>query len=392
MDDGGFSLRPAKNWPALADDLRRSLRAGAGRVARLWVEELVPADRRHPPALLLAAELGGYDAGETLDDDRRAEVADDLRRRVAEDCDADPDSVRVAVFAAGEEDDLLRYLRETEPVFGEPRHRVMNLAELAKLYPAPRALPAAQPAHEIQSDPGWSVAGAVVVAAIGFGLMALAWWLVPWLWASLTLMALIAIVAGFLAVSTLFNLPSLSLRRRRELRELPLTLACVVQAFEALWVEKHPDYPEFARFGLVAVYSLDSQRKNDPAYLGWLARRLAWLRDNGAEDPDETRLAQRLEGEADDATSRLPASVTGNDATYWASPLYTRLALPGARLPGDRLLPILLEAGVTPGADPVPMARPWPPELWPLRDRPPWANRPDEPAAGRSDREEPPAG
>ena len=128
------------------------------------------------------------------------------------------------------------------------------------------------------------------------------------------------------------------------------------------------------------VFTLDPRRRDDTAWLGWLARRLAWLRDHGADDPDETRIAQRLEGEADDGTSLLPASVTGNDATYWASPMITRSQLPGDRLPADRLVPVLLPAGAKAGDAEVKIDRVWPPQLWPLRHRPPWENRPDDPA------------
>ena len=357
--------------------MRRSLNAGAGRVGRLWVEEVVPADPREPTGLLLAAEVRGFDAGRELGDDEREEVADDLRRRAAEDGDVDlendPHAVRVAVFAAGESDSLAEYLRGTEPVFGEARGRVMNLAELRAMLPAPRRLPRAMPIRPEQDDAGSTVMAIVIQAVVGLGLAALAAWLVPWPWVRWPLVGLILGATGFVAWATWRELPSVAIGRRGPLRGNPLTLAAVVQAFEALWVADHPDYPQGARFGLVLVYSLDPRRRDDPAWLNWLARRLAWLRDNGAEDPDETRIAQRLEGEADDRTSRLPAGVTGNDATYWASPMIVRYALPGSKLPADGLVPVLLEATATPGAERVELERVWPGELWPLRDRPPWA-------------------
>ena len=352
--------------------MRLSLDAGAGPIARLWIEEIVPADPRRTTGLLLAGEVRGYDAERQLGPNERETIADDLRRRAVEDGGADAETLEVAVFAAGEEDSLTRYLRDVEPIFGEAHGRTMNLAQMRTLLPAPRTLPKAEPIREEQDDPGSSLVAIPVLFVIGLGLAALAWWLVPWPLVMWPLVGLILLVTLFLMWTTYAEMPSASVGRRGPLRENPLTLAVVVQAFEALWVADHPDYPQGARFGLVLVYSLDERRRDDVAYLGWLARRLAWLRDNGAEDADETRIAQRLEGEADDDTSRLPPGVTGNDATYWASPLIVRYTLPGSKLPADRVVPVLLKAGSTPGAERVEVARLWPGELWPLRSRPPW--------------------
>ncbi len=379
MHDEPFDLRPPKRWPPLADAMRRSLAAGAGRVARLWIEEYVPSDGGVPTSLLLAAELRGYDGDRQLGPEEREEISADLRRRAVEDGDADADRLKVAVFAAGERDELTEHLRETEPVFGEPTHRFMNLAQMRQLLATPRVLPKPEPVRKDQVGASDALIVAVIALVLAAGVAALAWWLFAADWIGWTLGLLIAVPGLGLAAITYLGSTTAAVRPAKPLRTLPMTLAVVVQAFEALWVADHPDYPHGARFGLVAVFSLDPQRRDDLAWLSWLARRLAWLRDNGADDPDETRLAQRLEGEADDGTSRLPPSVTGNDATYWISPHYTRDDLPGERLPEDRILPILLERGATAGAERVAMARPWPAELWPLRYRPPWENRPDVP-------------
>ncbi len=352
----------------------------------------MPDDRSQPATLVVAAELrGGGKSQQDLFDTR-----DDLRRRVAEDVEPvdlggrDPERLRYAVFLPGDDDPFVRHFRDAEPVFGEPGHRFLNLAKLRELLPAPRVLPRAEPAHKDELSPGdfWgAVAFAIVAAAVSAGLVA--WLLSPGLWATLLYAAIafcLLVLLPFLY--TLSVLPATTWRAGR-VKTQPLVIAHVVQAIEALWVPSHPDHPDGARFGLVMVFTLDPRRRDDTAWLGWLARRLAWLRDHGADDPDETRLAQRLEGEADDGTSLLPASVTGNDATYRASPMITRSQLPSDRLPADRLVPVLLPADAKAGDAEVKIDRVWPPQLWPLRHRPPWENRPDEPAEAPAAEDEP---
>ncbi len=382
-DNGGFDLRPPKHWPLFADAMRRSLQAGAGRVARLWVEELVPPDG--PARLLVGAELRGSDADEVLSDEQRAAVADDLRRRLQEDAETDAGAIEIAVFAVGERDGLTNALRATEPIFGEARHRFMNLAELRQMFAVPRTIPKAMPVRKEQDGEGEAVGAMVMILVVAALLAGVVWWLVPWPIVQWICYGLVGLVALALCYTTYLEMPRAALRRPDELKRLPMTLASVVQAFEALLVASHPDYPHGARFGLVAVFTLDSRRRDDVAWLNWMSRRLAWLRDHGADDPDETRVAQRLESEADDGTSKLPPSVSGNDATYWFSPMVVRQELPGERLPGDGLLPILLPAEARPGDDAVRPVRLWPAELWPLRYRPPWANRPDDPDVSAED-------
>ena len=377
MDSPAFDLRPPARYPeALVAGMRRSLDAGAGRIGRAWVEEMTYADDA-PPSLLLAAELRGEGATWAHD-----EVAQDLRRRLAEDVEGvDGDRVRVAVLhpgeAGGPANPLWAYFQEVEPFFGDPRRRAMNLDELRPLLSAPRRLPAPQPANKFQSGAGETAGAAVFIAVVGAGLAWLAVWLLPGRWGTAAAAVVAAVTLAVEWANWTAGLPA-AVRGRGELRALPMTLAAVVQAFEALWVRSHPDYPDGARFGLVAVFTLDPRHRDDPAWLGWMARRLAWLRDHEAGTPDETRVARRLEGEHDDGTSRIPASVSGNDATYWVSPKYERRHLPGDKLPSDGLLPILLEPGAAAGADRVAVRRPWPAELWPLRYRPPWEDQPND--------------
>ena len=376
--EGGFSLRPPKRWPAVADALRRSLNAGAGRVGRLWVEEFVPEGGEEPPTLVLAAELRGAGGDERAIE----EVGEDLRRRVREDVEEadlqgrDPERFRYAVFNAGDDDPFLAHLRDTEPLFGESPHRVMNLARMRELLPAPRTLPAAEPSHKDELSVGDFVGASIfVVVAAGVLAAVVAWLVSSAFWATLLCVVLgVGTLALVVFMYFLSVLPATTWRAG-PLRRQPVVLGHVVQALEALWVRSHPGYADGGRFGLVIVFALDPQRRDDPAWLSWMARRMAWLRDHGAEDPDETRIAQRLEGEADDGTSRIPPSVAGNDATYWVSPLITRDQLPGDRLPFDRLLPLVLAGAPRPGDAEVKLLRLWPPQLWPLRHRPPWEDR-----------------
>ena len=112
-----------------------------------------------------------------------------------------------------------------------------------------------------------------------------------------------------------------------------------------------------------------------------MARRLGHLRDTPSRDPDETRITQRLEAEADDGTSRIPASIAGNDSTYWVSPHYRGAMLPDGRLPGDGLLPILLEPAVKAGDEAVRMIRAWPLSFWPMLREPVPVEKAKEPEA-----------
>ena len=387
-----FRLQPPERFPgALVRSLRASLDQGAGRIVRLWIEEMAFVDRRRGTRLVVAAQI----KADPWDEAAHAEAEHDLRLRVMDDLgrtdtvgngptdDGGTDTAPREPGPSTEEPEIMAFARDTEatsgtiaahflalePAWGPHPARDLDVDAFRALAPAPRALPAPKRTHPDQT--GWTellvVLGVTVLAL--FGLSRLALWLVPFAalaWAIVAVFALLGLViAAFMWIG---STPA-SMARKRPLRTLPLTLASVVQAHEALHETKHPGYPEGARFGLVAVFTLDPAWRDDPTWLSWMARRLAYLRDHPARTADETRIAQRLEGERDDGTSRIPPTIAGNGATYWVSPTLTRDQLPERRLPDDGLLPILLEADAAPGREAVRMARPWPAPLWPLAPR-----------------------
>ncbi len=372
-DPPPFRLRPPSRYPDdLIVPLRRSLNAGSGWVSRLWVTEMyfTGDEEARPPRLALAAELRGH-GGPELDPEIGDEAGRDLQRRLHEDVEGiEPDSVSIFLFTLRSDSDVAQHLRGQEPVFGPAYGRVLDVDKFAKLRDAPRKLPTPRKFDDKQLAGAelWGVLG--LFLGVGVGLAALAWWLIPWTVVAWIAIAVILLATAVLVVLTYQDSVLGSVRKRGELRSLPLTLASVVQAHEALWEPESSGYPEGARFGLVAVFSLDPKRRDDPAWLGWMARRLGHLRETPSRDPDETRITQRLESEADDGTSRIPTSIAGNDATYWVSPHYRGAMLPGNRLPGDGLLPILLEPDAAPGAEAVRMRREWPLSLWPMLREP----------------------
>ena len=262
---------------------------------------------------------------------------------------------------------------------------MLDLERFDRLRDTPRKLPRPRKVDEEQLEGGDLLGVLGLFVAGGLGLAALMWWLVPWAVVAWVGIALVLLAMAVLVVITWRDSVPGSLRRREELGALPLTLASVVQAHEALWDPEGSDYPTGARFGLVAVFSLDPARRDDPAWLGWMSRRLAHLRESPSRDPDETRITQRLEAEADDGSSRIPASIAGNDATYWVSPHYYNALLPGGRLPADGLLPILLEPGAKAGDEAVRMHRPWPLALWPMSRPPISREKVSEPEAAQAD-------
>ena len=207
----------------------------------------------------------------------------------------------------------------------------------------------------------------LLAAAVGLAFLTLT--LVGWAPLAWGLVALIVAAALFFSWALWASSVPGSVGSRKGLATLPMTLAGVVQAHEALWSRNPAGYPEGARFGLVAVFTLDPEWRDDPFWLAWMARRLQHLRDNPTRTADETAIAQRLEGERDDGTSRIPASISGNASTYWVSPLYTRDQFPECQLPEDGLLPILLTSDAAAGADAVRMIRAWPAAMWPLAGR-----------------------
>ena len=372
-DPPPFRLRPPSRYPDnLIVPLRRSLNAGSGWVSRLWVTEMyfTGEEEARPPRLALAAELRGH-GGPELDPEIGDEAGRDLQRRLHEDVEGiDPDSVSIFLFTLRSDSDVANHLRGQEPVFGPAYGRVLDLDKFAKLRDAPRKLPAPRKFDDKQlaGSELWGVLA--LFLAVGVGLAALCWWLIPWAVVAWIAVALILLATWVLVVMTWQDSVPGSVRQRGELKSLPLTLASIVQAHEALWDPENSDYPTGARFGLVAVFSLDPTRRDDVAWLGWMARRLGHLRDTPSRDPDETRITQRLEAEADDGSSRIPTSIAGNDSTYWVSPHYRGAMLPDGRLPGDGLLPILLESGAAAGVEVVRMRREWPLSLWPMLREP----------------------
>ena len=272
-----FTLRPPKHWPPLADALRRSLAAGAGRIGRLWVEELVPDDDTQPATLVVAAELRGGARGQQDLFDAR----DDLRRRVAEDVDPadlggrDPDRLRYAVFLSGDDDPFVAYFRDAEPVFGEPRHRFLNLATLRRCCRHRGCCPERSRRTRTSCRPGdfsAALSFVLVAAAVSPGSSRGCSARACCARRCSTPRSASASSCSLPFLYTLSVLPATTWRTGR-VRTQPLVIAHVVQAFEALWVPSHPEYPDGARFGLVLVFTLDPRRRVDTAWLGWLARR-----------------------------------------------------------------------------------------------------------------------
>ncbi|PRY92058.1 hypothetical protein BCF33_2752 [Hasllibacter halocynthiae] len=372
----GFRLQPPERFPAsLVRSLRASLDDGAGRIVRLWIEEMAFVDRRLGARLVVAAQI----KAEPWDEAAHSEAEADLRMRVLDDLDHGPDDhgavgegPEIMVFAQNVEvgpGSLPTHFLAIEPVWGPHASRDLDLEAFRALAPAPRTLPKPRQTHPDQT----SLTDLAITLGVAFaalvGLSQLAFWLIPSDTVAWVLVGLLAfLTVGFAWIMWQGSVRG-SIGRSGPLRTLPLTLAHVVQAHEALREDKHPGYPDGARFGLVAVFTLDSDWRDDAGWLSWMARRLAHLRDHPTRSADETRIAQRLEGERDDGTSRIPASVSGNEATYWVSPLVTRDQLPERRIPDDELLPIVLEEGAAPGAEAVRMVRFWPAVLWPLAPR-----------------------
>ena len=369
--DDAFRLQPPERFPAsLVRSLRRSLDDGAGRIARLWIEEMAFVDRRGGTRLVVAAQI----KADPWDEDAHKEAEHDLRLRVLDDVEhaAEGGGPEVMVFAQNAEagpGTIPDHYLALEPVWGPHAARDLDIAAFRALAPAPRALPAPRQTHPDQTNRTELLIILVVTAATVVGLSQLIVWLLPVAWLAWTLIALVALAGlGFGWIMWTGSVPG-SIGRKGALRTLPLTLAAVVQAHEALREAKHPDYPEGARFGLVAVFTLDPEWRDDPTWLSWMARRLSHLRDHPTRTADETAIAQRLEGERDDGTSRIPPSIAGNEATYWVSPNVHRDLLPERRIPDDGLLPLLLEADAVPGKEAARMVRPWPAVLWPLAPR-----------------------
>ena len=379
--DGAFRLQPPERFPAaLVRSLRASLDDGAGRIVRLWMEEMAFVDSRKGTRLVLAAQI----KADPWDEAAHAEAEHDLRLRVLDDLGraGEPGSgegmadgahePEVMVFARDAEAGLgtiPRHFLGLEPIWGPHVARDLDVDAFRALAPAPRVLPEPRQTHPDQTDRLELLITLAVTAAAVVGLSQLVLWLLPIAWLAWTLIAAIALAGlGFAWIMWSGSVPG-NVGRRAPLRTLPLTLASVVQAHEALREAQHPGYPEGARFGLVAVFTLDPEWRDDPAWLSWMARRLAHLRDHPARTADETRVAQRLEGERDDGTSRIPPSIAGNAATFWVSPDVHRELLPERRIPDDELLPILLDANAAPGSEAVGMARLWPAVLWPLAPR-----------------------
>ena len=69
------------------------------------------------------------------------------------------------------------------------------------------------------------------------------WWLIPWAVVAWIAVALILLATGVLVVMTWQDSVPGSVRQRGELKSLPLTLASIVQAHEALWDPENSDYP-----------------------------------------------------------------------------------------------------------------------------------------------------
>ncbi len=380
-DSYAFAPRPARAFPAgLVEHLRYSLHQGAGRIGRLWVEELYqPGDLAGETTWLIAAELRGLAVGEAAREDAEA----DLRSRLlaAPGLDDIPEPV-VYVFDGETDTEQAAYVRGLEPIFGEHHDRQMRLRELAKYQgPAPREIPEAlthAPSPMTKSGFVFSLSLVLVVAGVVVGLLA---WLIPgsggW---NVVRIGLILLVVGFAALVVQ------SLRKNHavgsvseddvdqfvtdgelsDMRTLPHVLAAVVQARNELFDPGHASPMDLARYGLVAVFTLDPTWRNDPAWLAWMARRLRWLRDHAAETADETRIAQRLEAESDDLSRHIPLSVAGNAQTFWVTPYYRHVDLPEGVIPADRLLPILITTDDPTRGEEVDFVRAWPPGAWPL--------------------------
>ena len=354
-NSGNLHLRPAKIWPTeMVDHLRDSMSADPGPFARLYLEELYDSsDFTAPPIYLIAAETRSIITSEEELDAAR----NDFERRVSSGPPLPGDQTpQLYIFDEAEEGGLSDYLRDLYPVYGVGRERGLDLDKLRPyLGPGPRELPESFDSYEGREHraerpeaPSWK---GIIYIVFGISLFARIYLQfgrtggeIVWHHYLMGLFGLFMIFKGAKGFTTWLTWKRDPARLHLDLdREWPLMLGRVVQAYNTLFDPDFHDENKNMFYGMVVVYTLEPHHRDDPGWLDWMGRRLRWLRDNEATTADETLIANRLEAEKEDATHRLPASVTGNENTFWITVNTRNDHLPENRVPPNRLVALLVD-------------------------------------------------
>ena len=375
-----YRPRPPKVWPAeTVEYLRATFARNAGRIGRLWIEELYqPTEADADPVFLLAAELRGRAEGPQALDDAEADLQARLLSAPALPGGQEP---MLYIFTNEDDSEMSTYLRSFSPVIGNSYLRSLDLPGLKNyLGPGPRHVPTDYDEEETELE-GQSVSASYINASIGIAISAGLFWFF-WVYNSGD-----SFMGGFaprlvgmagIILSLLGSYYHLNYARKlsrgevgnkpedntnRPLRHAPLVMGRIVQANYRLFENDYTEYPETQYLGLVAVITFDPKWRDDLSYLDWLGRRLSWLREHGGETTEEQHVAQALDAEQDTFNEPLPRALTGNDSTYWAVFDFQNHHFSRNRIPPERIYPFLLKSDRPAPGEALELAGYWPPRL-----------------------------